>query len=57
MHTDNLEGAKQLRKLLAAELECDWLPATSVAPVLGAHTRASYVGIACAAHAMHSALP
>jgi fatty acid-binding protein DegV len=46
-----------VRKLLAAEFECDWLPTTSVAPVLGAHTGAGLVGIAYAAQAKYPALP
>ena len=57
MHTNNPEGAEQLRKLLAAKFECDWLPTTSVAPVLGAHTGAGLVGIAYAAQAKFPALP
>ncbi len=57
MHTNNPEGAEQIRKLLAAEFECDWLPMTSVAPVLGAHTGAGLVGIAYAAQAKFPVLP
>ena len=57
MHTHNPEGAEQVRKLLAAEFKCDWLPTTSVAPVLGAHTGPGLVGIAYAAQAEFPALP
>lgn len=57
VHTNNPEGAEQLRRLFAAEFECDWLPSTSVAPVLGAHTGAGLVGIVYAAQAEFPALP
>lgn len=57
MHTNNPEAAERVRKSLEARFECDWLPTTSVAPVLGAHTGAGLVGIAYAAQAKFPALP
>ena len=57
MHTNNPDGAEQLRRMLEAEFECDWLPPTSVAPVLGAHTGAGLVGIVYAAQAEFPELP
>lgn len=57
MHAHNPEGAEELRRLLAAQFECDWLPTTSIAPVLGAHTGAGLVGVAYAAQAEYPVLP
>lgn len=57
MHANNPEGAELLHKLLAAEFDCDWLPTTSIAPVLGAHTGAGLVGMVYAAQATFPGLP
>lgn len=57
MHANNPEGAERLRQLLAERFECDWLPTTSIAPVLGAHTGAGLVGMVYAAQTDFPALP
>ncbi len=57
MHAHNPDGAERLRQLLAAEFECEWLPTTSIAPVLGAHTGAGLVGMVYAAQAAFPTLP
>ncbi len=44
MHTNNPEGAETLRKSLDGMFDCDWLPSSSVAPVLGAHTGPGLIG-------------
>ncbi len=57
MHANNPEGAEQLRHLISQEYPCDWLPTSSIAPVLGAHTGPGLVGVVYAAQAKFPALP
>lgn len=57
MHANNPEGAEELRRAMDAEFDCEWLPISSIAPVLGAHTGAGLVGMAYAARAAYPALP
>ncbi|OQA44862.1 MAG: DegV domain-containing protein [Chloroflexi bacterium ADurb.Bin325] len=57
MHANNPEGAEELRRAMAAEYDCEWLPTTSIAPVLGAHTGAGLVGMVYAARAAYPAIP
>lgn len=57
MHANNPEGAEQLHGLLDKEFQCDWLPISSIAPVLGAHTGPGLVGVAYAAQAKYPVLP
>jgi DegV family protein with EDD domain len=45
MHGKNLEGVAQLREILEGFFRCEWLPAMAVAPILGAHTGGSVVGL------------
>jgi len=48
MHALNPQGAELLRARMDEMFKCTWLPVTSIAPVLGAHTGPSLVGIAYA---------
>lgn len=48
MHADNPEGAALLREKLSERFACTWLPVSSIAPVLGAHTGPTLVGVAYA---------
>lgn len=57
MHANNPEGAEQLREMLDKEFQCDWLPISSIAPVLGAHTGPGLVGMVYAAQAKYPKLP
>lgn len=57
MHANNPEGAAQLREMLDREFKCDWLPTSSIAPVLGAHTGSGLVGVVYAAQAKYPRLP
>ena len=57
MHGDNLDGATMLRAQLDQLFKCAWLPTTSIAPVLGAHTGPSLVGVAYAPMAAFPELP
>lgn len=45
MHGNNLEGASLLRESMDQRFACTWLPISSIAPVLGAHTGPGLVGI------------
>ena len=57
MHANNPEGAERLQGLLDQRFDCTWLPSTSIAPVLGAHTGPGLVGVAYAALADYPVLP
>lgn len=48
MHALNPEGAELLRDGMANMFECEFLPSSPIAPVLGAHTGPSLVGMAYA---------
>jgi DegV family protein with EDD domain len=48
LHGDNPEGVEILRERLKQVFEVVWEPVTAVAPVLGAHTGPSVVGLAVA---------
>jgi DegV family protein with EDD domain len=48
MHADNPEGVALLRQKLSERFVCSWLPVSSIAPVLGAHTGPTLVGVAYA---------
>jgi len=48
MHGHNASGAQLLRERLDQVFKCTWLPTSSIAPVLGAHTGPGLVGIAYA---------
>lgn len=56
-HTANLEGAARLKAALEARFECHFLPLSTVAPVLGAHTGRGLVGCAYALLESYPALP
>ncbi len=45
LHANNLEGLEVLRHRLDQLFNCSYLPATSIAPVLGAHTGPGLVGL------------
>ncbi len=45
LHGHNLEGAALLREKMERLFKCEWLPTTSIAPVLGAHTGPGLVGL------------
>lgn len=46
MHAHYPEGAELLREKLDSMFQCTWLPTSSIAPVLGAHTGPGLVGAA-----------
>lgn len=48
LHGDNLEGLEILRQRLCQSFDCHFDPIATVAPVLGAHTGPSVVGMAVA---------
>jgi len=48
-HAENPEGADRLQELISKIYPCEWLPHTTIAPVLGAHTGPGLVGVAYAA--------
>jgi DegV family protein with EDD domain len=56
MHAYNPEGAAALRDQLEALFDCTWLPTAPIAPVLGAHTGPSLVGVVFAPQAIFSDL-
>jgi len=57
LHGHNAEGAAMLRERLDKLFKCTWLPTSSIAPVLGAHTGPGLVGIAYAAMAAFPEMP
>lgn len=57
MHGDNPTGAAMLRARLDQLFKCTWLPTGSIAPVLGAHTGPSLVGVVYAPLAAYPELP
>lgn len=57
MHGNNEEGAALLRERMNQLFECTWLPTSSIAPVLGAHTGPGLVGIVYASMAAFPELP
>ncbi len=57
LHGHNAEGAAQLRERLAELFDCAWLPTSSIAPVLGAHTGPGLVGVVYAPQAAFAGMP
>ncbi len=57
MHAANPDGATMLRERLARLFDCTWLPVSPIAPVLGAHTGPSLVGVAYAPQSAFADLP
>lgn len=57
MHGHNESGAALLKKRLAEVFQCTWLPTSSIAPVLGAHTGPGLVGLAYAPQGEWPAIP
>lgn len=57
MHAQNPAGAEELRSLLAERFDCHFLPVATIAPVLGAHTGPTLVGVGCAPEAIFAGLP
>jgi DegV family protein with EDD domain len=57
MHAHNPEGAAFLREHLEGLFQCTWLPTCPIAPVLGAHTGPSLVGLAYAPLSAFADLP
>jgi len=56
-HTANPEGAEKLHEAMDKRFDCQWLPDSTVAPVLGAHTGRGLVGIVYARAADFPVLP
>ncbi len=56
-HAQNPEGCERLRKHLDRTFDCVWLPDVTLAPVLGAHTGPTMVGMAYASMADFPELP
>jgi DegV family protein with EDD domain len=48
LHSDNPEGAEELRQEVDRRFQCTWLPLGPISLVLGAHTGPSMVGVAFA---------
>ena len=46
LHANNIEATEFLRQRLDQLFECVYLPTTTIAPVLGAHTGPGMVGMA-----------
>jgi DegV family protein with EDD domain len=57
LHGNNLEGVEILRQRLLQAFSIYWEPITTIAPVLGAHTGPSLVGLAVAPLAVFEDLP
>jgi len=57
LHGHNAEGAAMLHERLDKLFKCTWLPTSSIAPVLGAHTGPGLVGIAYAVMAAFPEMP
>jgi DegV family protein with EDD domain len=57
LNGNNLEGAELLRESLMAHIDCQFLPTSTVAPVLGAHTGTGLVGLAFAPVRLYPDLP
>ena len=57
LHGHNAQGAALLRERLDKLFQCTWLPTSSIAPVLGAHTGPGLVGVAYAAMAAFPEMP
>jgi DegV family protein with EDD domain len=57
LHAHNPGGAAMLQEQLEGRFDCAWLPVSSIAPVLGAHTGPSLVGAAYAPLADFPDLP
>ena len=57
MHAMNPEGADALIEAISKRFDCHWLPTAPIAPVLGAHTGPTMVGVAYAPQAVFSGLP
>jgi DegV family protein with EDD domain len=56
-HAENPEGADRLQELVSKDFPCEWLPHTTIAPVLGAHTGPGLVGLAYAPLDAYPELP
>lgn len=56
-HTANPEGAKKLHQAMDNRFDCQWLPNSTVAPVLGAHTGRGLVGVFYARMDAYPVLP
>jgi len=48
LHGNNLLAGAQLREAVEKLFKCNWLPAISVGPILGAHTGPSLIGMSVA---------
>lgn len=57
MHALNPEGAAELQAKLNERFDCSWLPTSPIAPVLGAHTGPTLVGVVFALQAVFADLP
>jgi len=57
MHAFNPDGAERLRETMNQLFKCEWLPVGPIAPVLGAHTGPTLVGVAYAPIATYPQLP
>jgi len=57
VHINDPEGEARLHEAIAARFECEWLPTSTVAPALGAHTGPGLVGVIYAASAALPEMP
>jgi fatty acid-binding protein DegV len=57
LHGNNLPAVDMLREKISQVFDCHWETTVPVAPVLGAHTGPSLVGLAVAPMELFSGLP
>ncbi len=57
LHGDNLPAIETLKDLLEKRFDCHWLPTVAVAPVLGAHTGPSLVGLSVSLNSLFDEVP
>lgn len=57
MHARNPKAADMLREGLSRVFDCSWLPTGPIAPVLGAHTGPSMIGVGFAPGSLLDGLP
>jgi len=57
LHGKNVEGVELLRQKMAEAFDCQWLPTLAVAPVLGAHTGPSLVGLSVGPRKVFEEMP
>jgi DegV family protein with EDD domain len=57
LHGKNPGGVAQMQEIISQAFQCDWLPTVNVAPILGAHTGGSLIGLCAAPADLYTSLP